>query len=210
VATLGVRLGKAKLEFSSFTGREPNEKRFDFDKPRFDSWSTRLSFNPSPQWAMQVSHGFLESPEELHPGEDVRKTTASFIYSKKLSNESLLNVTGIWGLNKVKGHDGENAFLLEGSWRKNRLALHARYEHVQKSAEELLLEEPEFDHDAIFPVNALTAGFNYDLLNLNRIKVAGGAQLSMYMADNRLNNLYGRNPMAFEVYLRLYPTLISR
>ena len=47
VATLGIRLGQFKIEGSSFTGREPNEKRFDFDKPRFDSWSGRLSYNPS-------------------------------------------------------------------------------------------------------------------------------------------------------------------
>ncbi|MCE3282380.1 MAG: hypothetical protein K0Q66_1117, partial [Chitinophagaceae bacterium] len=141
VATIGVRLGQFKLEGSSFTGREPNEKRFDFDKPRFDSWSSRLSFNPSKHWALQVSHGFLESPEELHPGEDVSKTTASVVYSKPLMNESWVNAAAVWGMNKVKHHEGEQAFLLEGAWNKGKVAVHGRYEFVEKSVEELLLDE---------------------------------------------------------------------
>lgn len=208
VATLGVRLGQFKLEGSSFTGREPNEKRFDFDKPRFDSWSGRLSYNPSANWALQVSHGFLKSPEELHD-EDVAKTTASAVYSKPLPNNGWLNAAAVWGANKVKGHEAENAFLLEGSWRKNKLALYSRYEYVQKSVEELVLNETVYGHDAVFPVNAFTLGFNYDLLNISKIKLAAGSQGTFYSADSRLNNLYGKNPVAFEVYIRLYPALMK-
>jgi len=47
VATLGVAWRGVRLEGSSFTGREPDEHRWNFDKPTFDSWSGRLSVNPS-------------------------------------------------------------------------------------------------------------------------------------------------------------------
>ena len=47
VLTGGVRYKGLKLDASVFTGREPDENRFDFDRPRFDSWSVRLSLNPS-------------------------------------------------------------------------------------------------------------------------------------------------------------------
>jgi hypothetical protein len=209
VATIGVRLGQFKLEGSSFTGREPNEKRFDFDKPRFDSWSSRLSFNPSKHWALQVSHGFLESPEELHPGEDVSKTTASVVYSKPLMNESWVNAAAVWGMNKVKHHEGEQAFLLEGAWNKGKVAVHGRYEFVEKSVEELLLDETTFGHDAIFPVNAFTVGLSYDVFSLGKTRVAAGSQFTTYRADKRLDGLYGKNPMAVEVYVRLYPGLMK-
>ena len=44
VATVGINLGsKFKIEGSKFTGRDPNENRYNFDKPRFDSESARLS-----------------------------------------------------------------------------------------------------------------------------------------------------------------------
>src|SRR5688500_7627874 len=66
VVTGGIRLGKVKPEASSFTGGEPNEDRYRFDKPRFDSWSSRFSYNPTSDLALQVSHGFVKSPEEQH------------------------------------------------------------------------------------------------------------------------------------------------
>ena len=204
VATIGVRLGEFKLEGSSFTGREPDENRYDLDKPKFDSWSGRLSFNPSANWAFQVSHGFIKSPEWLHPDEDVHRTTASAIFSKKLKASSI-NATAVWGMNKIKEHNGENAILVEGEWRKNKLAVFSRYEWIQKSIEELDLSETIYGHGAVFPVNAITAGFNYDLLNIGQTRLAGGGQFTLYHADERLNSLYGRNPMAVEVYLRLYP-----
>lgn len=205
VATIGVRYGNFKLEGSSFTGREPDEHRYDFDKPRFDSWSGRLSYNPSKNWALQLSHGFIKSPEILHAGEDVNRTTASAIYSLPLQNGGSFNATALWGMNKVKDHDGENAVLFEGSWRVKKLALHTRYEWVQKSVEELALDETIYGHDAVFPVNAFTLGFNYDILQIGKVKIAGGSQATVYHSTEKLNSLYGKNPMAVEVYLRVYP-----
>lgn len=209
VATLGVRSGDFKLEGSTFTGREPDEFRYGFDQPLFDSWSGRLSYNPTPNWATQISHGFVKSPEGLNPGEDIRRTTASVIYSLPLMNNETFNVTAVWGVNKIKGNNGENAFLIEGSWRKNRLALHGRYEWVQKSVDELVLDKDIYGQDALFAVNAFTVGFNYDLLNLGQTRLAGGGQFTFYKADEKLNSLYGKNPMAFEVYLRIYPGLLN-
>lgn len=209
VATVGVRYGKLKLEGSGFTGREPDENRFDLDKPRFDSRSARLSFNPNSNWALQVSHGFIKSPEELHGDEDVNRTTASAVYSNKYGKNTLLNATALWGMNKTPGHDAEHAALAEASLYSNRLALYTRYEWVQKSAEELALDEPEFDHHDIFPVHALTLGSSYDILRYSPVRVAAGAQVSFYNADERLSALYGKRPMAFEVYLRLYPELMQ-
>jgi hypothetical protein len=208
VATLGVRYGDFKIEGSSFTGREPDENRYDFDKPLFDSWSGRLSYNPSENWALQVSHGFIKSPEASHGG-DVSRTTASAIYSLPTDNKGTFNATMVWGMNKTKGHEGENAVLLEGEWRKNKLALYARYDWVQKSVEELVLDENIYGHSTLFPVNAFTLGFNFDVLKIGKAKVAAGSQFSVYHADKRLANLYGKDPMAFEIFLRLYPAMMK-
>jgi len=205
VATLGVRVGEFKLEGSSFTGREPNADRFDFDKLRFDSWSGR----PSKNWALQISRGFLKSPEVLHANEDVNRTTASATYSLPLVANGWLNGIALWGMNKIKDHDGENAFLLEASWRKNKFALYTRYEYVQKSVEELNLDPTLYTPDALFPVNTITLGLNHDLLNIGKTKITAGSQFTWYSADRRLDDLYGENPMAFEIFLRLYPALMK-
>src|SRR6266496_4951042 len=65
VATAGLVWRTVKIEGSVFTGREPDEDRYDFDRPRFDSASGRISWNPTPDLALQFSHGYLKSPEGL-------------------------------------------------------------------------------------------------------------------------------------------------
>jgi hypothetical protein len=209
VATIGFRFDQFKIEASSFTGREPDENRFDFDKPKFDSWSGRVDFNPSENWALQVSHGFIKSPEQLHPGEDVYRSTASATYSLPFGDERSFNATALWGLNKTPGQEGDNSALLEGDVRIRKLALYTRYEFVQKTTEELDLGRAIYGDQTIFPINALTLGLNYDLLKLGLLNLAAGGQLTWYSTDNRLNSLYGRNPLGGEVFLRLYPGLMK-
>lgn len=208
VATIGFRYDKFKIEASSFTGREPDENRFDFDKPKFDSYSARLSYNPNKNWALQVSHGWIKSPERLHADENVERTIASAIYALPLGDEQNFNATALWGLNKTKGHDGENAALLEAAYRIKKLSIYSRYEWVQKSTEELNLNENIYGTN-LLGVNALSAGLNYDILNLKKFRGAVGAQVSVYNTNNELNNLYGKNPLGGQIFFRIYPALMK-
>jgi len=210
VATLGFRHGKFKIEGSSFTGREPNEQRFDIDKPRFDSWSGRLSFNPSDKWAMQIYHGFLKEPEELHVGEDVKRTTASVNYSTRGYGATFLNFTALWGVNRKGHHEGEHGALIEGAYNTRKWSPYFRYEWVQKSSEELQLNGNEFGHHEVFPVNAFTAGLNYDLLQIGNTKLAAGGHFTFFSPDQRLSRLYGQNPLAGQIYFRIYPGAMGR
>ena len=209
VATIGFRFDQFKIEASSFTGREPNENRYNFDQPKFDSWSTRLNFNPSANWALQVSHGYIKSPEDLHPDENVYRTTASAIYSLPFGDEKTFNATALWGLNKMPGQEGNNSALLEGDLRIKKLALYTRYEFVQKTTEELVLNPVTYGDNTIFPINAITLGLNYDLVKIGPLNLAAGGQLTYYAADSKLNSLYGKKPMGGEVFLRLYPRLMK-
>ncbi len=68
VVTVGMASRVWQLEASAFRGEEPDENRWDIETPRLDSWSVRATLTPSPNWAMQVSHGRLKEPEALHPG----------------------------------------------------------------------------------------------------------------------------------------------
>lgn len=208
VATIGIRAGRFKLEGSSFTGREPDENRYNFDKPRFDSWSARLSYNPTSNWSLQVSRGYVKSPEAIHPEENINKTTASAIYSVQTNNRDRINITALWGMNKANNHESENAALLEASWRKRKAVIYTRYEFTEKSGGELLLEPAFEDHD-IFGVHAFTLGSNYDLLEIKKIRLAVGAQWSFYGAPAKLNSIYGKNPMAVQAYIRIYPALMN-
>jgi hypothetical protein len=206
VATLGFRFDRFKIEGSSFTGREPDENRYNFDKPLFDSWSTRLSYNPDKNWSFQVSHGFIKSPELLHPGEDINRTTASAMYACSFNDKSYIAATALWGQNKIKDQQASNAALLEATAKLNRLALYTRYEWVQKSVEELALNPAVYGkEDVLFPVNALTLGLSYDLWSVGHLKIAGGGQWSLYHSDHTLSGLYGNMPFAGQLFLHIYP-----
>ncbi len=217
VATAGFRYKWAKVEASSFTGREPNENRYNFDKPTFDSYSYRLSVNPSPSLALQFSQGFIHSPEDLHPEEDVTRTTASVLHSKGLGPNSYITSAFVWGRNSYHGAgEGENSFLAESSWQMDRTAFYGRYENVTKSAAELGLAsdiDPGFGGplraNSLLSINSLTLGINHRLAQVHNTDFVLGAQLTGAIPAKALQPVYGNTPLSGEIYLRLSPSLMT-
>ncbi|MCG2615554.1 hypothetical protein LZZ85_14735 [Terrimonas sp. NA20] len=205
VGTLGFRYKKLKVEGSIFTGREPNEERYGFDKMLFNSYSYRLSYNASRNWAFQFSQGFIKEPELLEPGVDVTRTTASALYAKKLGKDRDLNAALIWGFNdKGAGHK-EHSLLLEENYRFGRNAVYSRYEWVQKSTEELELEN-QLGHQT-FDVQVFSAGYNRGLWKSKVVDLAAGAQATLNFPAAGLKSVYGNLPVGFQVYVQLRPVL---
>jgi hypothetical protein len=208
VATLGFRYKIFKVDGSLFTGREPNEHRYDFDKPRFDSYSYRLTINPCRTVSMQVSKGFIKSPEELNPEEDIDRTTASVTHVLPMTGENhFLSSTFVWGYNDSGGDHKENSFTLESNLQLDRFAAYGKFENIDKSSEELLLDEFE-DHE-IFNITAITLGLNYTFLRQLKTNFAIGAQGTLFASDASLDPIYGKNQVSAEIYLRINPTLMS-
>lgn len=205
-ATLGFRHKNVKLEGSVFTGREPDEYRYGFDKPRFDSYSVRLSVNPSKEWALQISNGWLKSPEEAEPQENINRFTASAIYTKMLNDDSYIATTLLYGQNSHGGHT-EPAALLESSLQLHKTAIYGRYEYVQKGAEELDLTQ--FGHDTRFDINALTLGVNRILTTVKQTNLTAGVQATANFSPSALKGLYGSAPVGFQVYIRITPALMK-
>src|SRR5262245_12675712 len=85
LATAAVDRGPWAIEGSVFNGREPDDRRWDFDFGPMDSVSARLWFKPTARWAFQVSTGHLVSPEQLEPG-DLERTTASAQWTRVNGN----------------------------------------------------------------------------------------------------------------------------
>ena len=112
VATAGLVWRTIKIEGSVFTGREPDEDRYDFDRARFDSASGRISWNPTPDLALQFSHGYLKSPEASEPAAKRHRTTASIIYNKALGHDTNWVTTFVWGQNDDTHEGTTQAFLL--------------------------------------------------------------------------------------------------
>ncbi|HAF02294.1 MAG TPA: hypothetical protein DCG89_00625, partial [Spartobacteria bacterium] len=119
VATAGVQWRSIKIEGSVFNGREPDEDRYDFDRPRFDSFSGRVSWNPTQNLALQVSHGYIKSPEAVEPDVKRHRTTASAIYNQPLGHDSNWSNSFVWGQNNDSGETTQS-FLLETNFQRGR------------------------------------------------------------------------------------------
>ncbi len=208
VATLGLqwsRFGGMKLEGSIFTGREPDEDRYDFDRPRFDSYSGRLSWNPTQNLALQVSYGYIKSPEELHPETKIHRTTASAIYNLPLGRDTNWSNSFVWGQNNATEEGKTQSFLIESNYQRGRNTVYFRWERVQKSGHELVLKP--FDESEIFPVSGYSLGYVRDLSHGNGIDVGLGTQFTINDRPDSLDRYYGDDlGYAFQFFLRIRPS----
>ena len=203
MATLGLRYKTAKFELSHFTGREPDENRYDFDKPRFNSWSYRLYINPTDNFALQFSQAFIKSPEALEPEENVTRTTASVLHSIILGEKTHLTSAAIWGANQKWEHRPEHSLLLESNLQTNKTAIYGRYEFIQKSEHERNIDIN--GSDKLFPINALTFGTSYNFLHAFNTNFRIGIQGSAFFPPSELRGLYGRLPLSGEIYIHVLP-----
>ncbi|WP_324675568.1 hypothetical protein [Hymenobacter sp. GOD-10R] len=208
VATLGVRYKQFKLEGSNFTGREPNEYRYGFDRPRSDSWAARLMWNPTNELSLQIGQAWVKSPEELHADEDVQRTTAGLMHSRQWGDYHYIASSFIWGMNHY-AFGNEHAVLAETNIALGKPTVYGRYEFLQKDAEELTVPHTEGTHP-IYNVHALTLGASYRLAQLGQHgpELHVGAQGSVYRPDDQLRGYYGKTPVSAQVYLRLNAPLM--
>ncbi len=205
VATAGLVYRGVKLEGSVFTGREPDANRWDFERPRFDSWSVRATWNPTADLSMQVSHGFLKSPEGLHPDENVRRTTASITWNRALGPGRNWQSTLAWGRNTHLGGDHSHpadAFLLDSALQLGRWTLFGRAENVDK--DELFGDEAEGNPLAgqVFNVSKFSLG-GYHSLPVGKVAFDLGGLVSKYALPEAIQPAYGSSPTSFMLFMRV-------
>lgn len=210
VVTLGFKRGMLQIEASGFHGEEPNENRWNFDGGTIDSWSSRLSLAPAPNWNGQVSVGRLARPE-AHEPYDIIRATASVTYNRPLAT-GFWAASLIWGRNHKTGvRRNTNSYLAESVLqmrRKNYLT--GRVELVDR--DELLHGgEQTSDHadshsalaeGAVFRVAALTLGYTRGLGTIAGVEVGLGGNVTLYRIPAALTALYGNRPAGFLTYLR--------
>ncbi len=131
--TGGFTKDSIKMEMSQFTGREPDENRFNLDPVHLDSTAVRMTWAPSPNLTAQASWARQVSPEALAPSVNLRKSSLSIEYVRDLGVYGTWNSTLAFG-RKQKDHSTDkplDAYLFETTWRINgKWAALARFERV--------------------------------------------------------------------------------
>jgi len=202
VITTGLTIDRFRLEGSVFNGREPDEKRYGIQFAPLDSWSARLSVAASRNWTTQYSYGRLERPEALEPGSQ-RRQTASAEYVRPFANGSWATSV-VWGrVHKELENRNLNSYLLETTANfKLRNYAFSRMEMVDK--DELFPNNPLLPS---FRIGAYTFGGARDLVQDRFYQLALGADLTFYSKTPALDSAYGKNPVSFQIFLRVRPPI---
>lgn len=229
VITAGVYTRYAKLEGSVFNGREPDEIRtnFDYRGRSLDSYSGRLTVNPSPNWSMQGSFGYLKSPEGLNPERSLHRVTASVLNGRQLRSGGQWSSALIYGANKESGESGlSNSVVLESDAQLDpRNTVFGRVEFVQKSAADLVLQGSDAPVYILPPctpcqIDASPGGmanrFNVGVVALGYVREIGkfsggtiglGARGAINFVPEALRSVYGSTtPVGTAIYLRFRPS----
>jgi hypothetical protein len=211
VLTTGFTYRWFKLEGSIFNGREPDENRYDFDAHKWNSRSVRLWFMPNNNWAFQVSHGFLRSPENQDPEVNVRRTTASVQYNKPFTRGNWAS-TLVWGRNheskpgethNLNGYTAESTVqFFDKNYVYTRLELVDKDE-LLRSSDRLLLGITE-EHPS-FRIGAYTFGGVRDVWTTEKMQLGIGSDLTFYSKPSLLDTIYGNHPISWKVFFRIRP-----
>lgn len=207
VLTAGLTHRWLRLEASGFHGREPNEHRWQVQQGPIDSWSARLTLQPGRNWSGQYSYAHLHSPEALSPTENQDRQTASVMYNRP-SRAGNWASTLAWGrTHDLPGNLIENSYLLESTLRFHaRNYAFTRIENVARTNELILGERPippNFDETYAGRVQAYTIGYDRDLGHIPSLATGLGAQITVDHPGSILEPIYGSDPIAVTVFLRL-------
>ena len=200
VVTLGYIFRGAKIEGSVFHGREPDQYRYNIETGALDSASVRLSWNPAPDWSLQVSRGHVVSPEALEPEVNVNRTTASVMVNRPWGTNNW-QTTLAWGRNAASTGTTTDSILLESAVTFSKT--HTVFGRVERSDKNELFDQASPLAGETFQVGKLSLGYIYDFPAMGHFKMGIGGLVSKYSLPDELKTFYGSDPTSYMLFARV-------
>jgi hypothetical protein len=192
VVTAGMAVGQVKIEASRFNGREPDQHRWDIETGPLDSTAVRLSWNPVSELSLQASWARQKDAEQLEPGVDVTRWSASAMLTKRVGLGRLYG-TAAWGRRIAHGRSFD-ALLAELAWSRRGWTLFGRAERVE--TDELL-------KGSAFIVGKLSLGGVRDFEVAQHAAIGLGVSASLSLVPAGLAKAYGGDRPAGMAFVRL-------
>ncbi len=201
VLTAGWVHENLKVEASRFRGREPDQDRWDIETGELDSTAVRLSWNPTRNWSLQASWADVTSPEQLEPGVDVTKYSASALYTETF-DFGTLSLTGAFARKKSSEDVTLDAWLGEAAFQPNAdWTIFSRIEAIE--TDELGAHAAHGHHGPVENVWRASLGASRDFRLSDSVVMALGASLTQNWTSGALSPLYDGDPMGAMAFVRL-------
>jgi len=200
VVTAGLVHDAWKLEASAYNGREPDQHRYDIETGALDSTAVRLSWNPTANLALQASWADEKSPEQLEPGVDQRKVSASAIYTVPFGDHGWWSTTAAWGRRSSEGVDLD-AWVLESALKPSAAwTIFGRAERVDNDE---LTPAIGGHHGPVFTVGKVSVGAIRDWAVSPHVSFGLGALYAMDFVPHGLDAAYGLDPTGAMAFARV-------
>jgi hypothetical protein len=205
VLTGGLFGNKWKLEGSIFNGREPDEYRWNIDLDALDSYSGRLTVNPTQNWSATLGYGYLNEVEA--PDESVHRIVGSLLHGAQIGSEGQVATTLVVGANSHHALTTTMSLLESEAVFDGRNTLFARAEVGTKTSDDFAI--PLSSPIQKYAIKAVSVGYIREIIKVKRATFGLGVMGSINHVPSALEARYGsQSPKAFTAFVRLRPTLV--
>jgi hypothetical protein len=199
VLTAGIVVDRVKLEVSRFNAREPDQRRWNIETGPLDSTAVRVSWNPTRTLALQGSWGKFKDPEQLEPGVNQKRLSASVLYANDVAPGWHLAGTLAWGRKTIDHHD-DDAFVAEASVKHSGWTIFSRGEMTENRE---LVADPDA-HGPAYRVGKVSIGAVRDFRIADHFSIGAGGLFALNFVPDPIAPLYGgNNPVGAMAFLRL-------
>jgi hypothetical protein len=196
VVTAGVIVDRVKIEVSRFNGREPDQHRWNIETGPLDSTAIRVSWNPTRTLSLQGSWGHFVEPEQLEPGVNQKRWSASALWANEVAPGWKLAGTLAWGRKSSHGHD--DALALEASLKHAGWTIFGRGEMTENR------ELTNIEDGPAYRVGKVSLGAVRDFKVAEHFSLGLGGLFAVNFVPDGLAPLYGgHNPTGALGFVRL-------
>ncbi len=197
MVTGGIVVDRVKLEVSRFNAREPDQRRWNIETGPLDSTAVRVSWNPARTLALQGSWGQFRDPEQLEPGIDQKRWSASALWADEIAPGWKMATTLAWGRKTVEHHN-DDALAAEASIKHGPWTIFGRGEMTENR------ELTDLEHGPAYRVGKASLGAIRDFRIADHWSFGAGGLVAVNFVPDALAAAYGgHNPIGTMGFVRV-------